>query len=63
MIDANQPSKNIPGGELIHPCPRSLAENGRGGEASGRFRVRQLIPSAVAQDPGCMVYNEAFKMR
>ena len=42
---------------------RSLAENGRGGEASGRFRVRQLIPSAVAQDPGCMVYNEAFKMR
>jgi hypothetical protein len=32
-------------------------------EASGRFRVRQLIPSAVAQDPGCMVYNEAFKMR
>jgi hypothetical protein len=63
MIDANQPSKNIPSGELIHPCPRSLAENGRGGEASGRFRVRQLIPSAVAQDPGCMVYNEAFKMR
>jgi hypothetical protein len=42
---------------------RSLAENGRGGEASGRFRVRQLIPSAVAQGPGCMVYNEAFKMR